>query len=228
MLRVLADSESERLRAKIDLVQPVLRSAEERLLSHPRIAELYPHYLFLCHCIVRASVPLMETARRRVEELSATGGSVAGLATYLERHESDERDHDTWLLEDLESLGIPRSSILQRPPTATVASLVGAQYYWILHYHPVALLGYMAVLEWNPPSLEEIDDLVVRTGHPRAAFRTLIEHAELDPTHAQELHEAINGLRLNPEQSTLIGLSAMHTVAALAAACEELTQRPAG
>ena len=31
-------------------------------------------------------------------------------------------------------------------------------------------------------TVEEIDDLVVRTGHPRAAFRTLIEHAELDPT----------------------------------------------
>jgi hypothetical protein len=32
-------------------------------------------------------------------------------------------------------------------PSANVAALVGAQYYWILHHHPVALLGYMATLE---------------------------------------------------------------------------------
>ena len=35
---------------------------------------------------------------------------------------------------------------------ATAAALVGAQYYWIRHVHPVALLGYVMLLEGYPPS----------------------------------------------------------------------------
>jgi Iron-containing redox enzyme len=217
-----ATSRSERLRRKVELVLPVARAAGERLLTHPRIADLYAEYLFLSHCVVRASVPLMWTALRRVEELAATDGIGGALRPYLERHIAEERDHDEWLLQDLESLGIARSSVLPRPPSAAVASLVGAQYYWVLHYHPVALLGYMAVLEWNPPSRERIDDLVARTGHPRRAFRTLAEHASLDPHHAEELRAVIDSLPLRSEQAALLGLSALHTVAALAAAFDEV------
>ena len=59
--------------------------------------------------------------------------------------------------------GQNRWSILTRPPSPTVAAAVGAQYYWILHYHPVALLGYVATLEGTLPTVELLDDLVDRT-----------------------------------------------------------------
>ena len=29
-------------------------------------------------------------------------------------------------------------------PSPAVAALVGSQYYWLLHHHPVALLGFVA------------------------------------------------------------------------------------
>ena len=76
-------------------------------------------------------------------------------------------------------LGRPRSDVLARPPSPTVAALVGSQYYWIFHFHPVALLGYIAVLEGYPPSMAMIDQLEAGTGYPREAFRTMIAHAEL-------------------------------------------------
>jgi len=41
---------------------------------------------------------------------------------------------------------------------------VGAQYYWIHHFHPVALLGYIAVLEGRPPSPTLVEELIERTG----------------------------------------------------------------
>jgi hypothetical protein len=221
----LTTAESERLRGTIELVLPALIGASRRLILDPRITELYPEYLFTLHCIIRASVPLMETAHERAKELMETDPVSALLAPYLEEHIPEERDHDEWLLEDLAVLGQERSSILARPPSPTVAAAVGAQYYWILHYHPIALLGYIGVLEGYPPSIEMLDDLVERTGHDRAAFRTLIAHAELDPGHRDELDGLLDRLQLTQEQSTVMGLSAISSVEMLTHALDEVRDR---
>jgi hypothetical protein len=215
-------AESERLRRKIELVLPELGGASRRLILDARIADLYPEFLFTLHCVIRASVPLMETARKRAGELAAEDQVSAALAPYFDEHIPEERDHDEWLLDDLEVVGKDRSSILTRPPSPTVAAAVGAQYYWILHYHPVALLGYIAVLEGYPPTIELLNDLVDRTGYSRAAFRTLIAHAELDPGHRDELDMLLDGLPLTQEQSTVMGLSAISSVQILARAIDEL------
>lgn len=169
----------------------------------------------------------METALARAQGMSESDPVSSGLAEYLCEHIAEEMHHDEWLLDDLEVLGAERSTVVARPPSATVAGLVGAQYYWILHYHPVTLLGYIALLEGYPPSAELIDDLMARTGHPRGAFRTLIAHAELDPHHRDELDVVLDGLPLTPEQSTVIGLSAMSSVHMLARAIDEVAEASA-
>ena len=50
------------------------------------------------------------------------------------------------------------------PDTHGRVGVVGAQYYWILHYHPVALLGWIGLLEGYPPAPEMLDELMARTG----------------------------------------------------------------
>lgn len=191
-------------------------------VAHPRIRELYPEYLFTSHSIIRASVPLMEAGRERAAALSAEDPVAAALAPYYEQHIPEEQDHDEWLLDDLEVLGRTRTEILARPPSPTVAALVGAQYYWIFHYHPVALLGYIAVLEGYPPSMAMIDDLAAGTGYTRDAFRTMVAHAELDPGHSEELDELLDELPLTTDQSAAMGLSAMSTVRLLTRAFREV------
>jgi hypothetical protein len=213
------------LREKIELLLPVQLAAGRRLIGHPRVADLYPEYLVTMHGIIRASVPLMETARTRASELPEPDAVAAGLVEYLSEHIPEEADHDEWLLEDLELLGRERSSVLAKPPSSTIAALVGAQYYWILHYHPVALLGYIAVLEGYPPDPADVERLVRRTGFPREAFRTVAAHAELDQQHRDELLEAIDALPLTPEQVDALGLSAIYTVHMTARALEEVIDR---
>jgi hypothetical protein len=218
-------TESTRLRGKIELVLPELVGASERLMRDPRIAALYPEYLFTVHCIIRASVPLMETAQRRSRELAPKDPVSAALDPYFEEHIPEERDHDEWLLGDLEVLGNERSSVLARPPSPTVAAAVGAQYYWIRHYHPVGLLGYIALLEGYPPSPELLDELAERTGYDEAAFRTLAAHAELDPGHRDELDAVIDALPVTEEQSTVMGLSAISSVQMLARGVDEIRDK---
>jgi hypothetical protein len=218
-------AEGDQLRTKIGLVIPALVDASTRLATHLRIADLYPEYLFAVHAVIRASVPLMEAARERAEDQGGDDPVSAGLARYLAEHIPEERDHDEWLLDDLEAIGVDRSAILGRPPSATIAAVVGAQYYWIFHYHPVALLGYIAVLEGYPPNVELLEEMVGRTGYRPEAFRTLIQHAELDPGHRAELDAILNSLPLTQEQSAAVGVSALYTVQMLTRCLEEISNQ---
>lgn len=225
-MSVATASESRLLRDKLELVLPMLLAAGRRLFRHPRAGELYPEYLFMSHCIIRASVPLMERARERARRLP--GDPVAAIvADYFSAHIEEERGHDEWLLEDLASLGINREAVLTRPPSADVAALVGAQYYWIEHYHPVALLGYVALLEGYPPVASEIEDLRRRTGYAQEAFRTLSLHGELDPHHGDELDAVLDSLLLTEPQRTVMGMSAIASVQGMTAAVNKVVEKAA-
>src|SRR5204863_60824 len=92
--------------------------------------------------------------------------------------------------------------VLRRMPSPTVASMIGAQYYWVLHHHPVAMLGDMMVREGYPSGVETVETLMARSGYPRAAFRTMERHAHLDLHHRDDLIELLDGrpARVRPDQ----------------------------
>jgi hypothetical protein len=202
---------SGRLRRKIDLMTPPFTKACHDVFMHPRIAELWPEYLVTQHAIIRTTVPLMEAGRDRAKAMSESDPVAAGVSRYLDVHIEEERNHDEWLLEDLKVLGVTREAVVSRVPSHTVASLAGSQYYWTLHYHPIALLGYFAFMEGFPPQQELILDLIDRTSLPETAFRTFRLHGELDPGHKDELDQTIDALPLTSDQENVLGLSAMST-----------------
>ncbi len=76
------------------------------------------------------------------------------LGEYYKKHIQEEMNHDEWILNDLQSIGVPHEESLSRKPLQSVAELVGSQYYWIYHWHPVCLLGYISFLEGDPPTRE--------------------------------------------------------------------------
>jgi hypothetical protein len=213
---------SAALRLKLELAGDEYDRAAHALWRHSRLAELIPDYLFRTHSIIRASVPLMEAARDRAASLAARDPVAASLAKYLGQHVNEERHHDDWLLDDLEELGTSREAVWSRMPSPTVAALVGAQYYWIHHHHPVAVLGYIAVLEGNPPVESQIAEVIERTGLPERAFRTFIKHARLDPHHRDDLNSALDAMPLTEEHETLIATSALETQHLLALSLREV------
>jgi len=217
-------SASALLHAKIELVIEPFLDASNKFLGHSRIAALYPEYLITLHCVVRSSVPLMQAALDRAESMADSDPVAGDLTSYLAAHIEEERDHDQWILDDLERLGVERADVLARLPSHNVAALVGSQYYWVLHFHPVALLGYLMVSEGYPVAPSVVEELVERTGYPRDCFRMLAEHAELDPHHGEELDQLIDSLPLRPDLETLLGLSAMHTVGFMARCLDEVVE----
>ncbi len=216
---------SQRLRVKLKFALPELGLAGGAIRTHPHMAEIVPDYLYTTHCMIRASVPLMHAAAERSQALADSDAVAAALASYFAKHIREEMHHDEWLLEDLAVLGFERAELLERPPSPTVAAMVGSQYYWIHHYHPVALLGYIAVMEGYPPTVEQVDELVQSTGFPREAFRTMLRHAQLDPFHRDDLDQLIDALPLTPAQVGVLGVSGLQTVHLGSQAGREIVQR---
>ncbi|APR76764.1 Carbamoylphosphate synthase large subunit protein [Minicystis rosea] len=213
--------QSDLLRTKIRLVSARLDALTSSLWLHPNLRASMPEVLVILHQVAGASVPLLEVAlseaRARVGDQAA-----APLADYLERHIPEEVGHDAWFLDDLEALGVHRRAVVSRIASPSIARLVGAQYYWVRHAHPVAVLGYLAAIEGNPPTVDGIEGIMSRTGLPRAAFRTWLHHARLDPDHLADLHAVIDDMALDPSRTSLVSVSALHTVHALESVFQDL------
>jgi Iron-containing redox enzyme len=208
---------SKRCRRKIELVLPFMFASAARLLRSHNFAKLLPKYLVAIHGVIRASVPLMEAAQANCANRAKTGSSFDFLlAEYFAKHIEEERDHDLWVLEDLEVIGYSRHSVQSLPPLQCIVELVGSQYYWVLHHHSVALLGYIAILEGYPMSAEAINELQQRTQYPPAAFRTIRKHALIDPHHREDLDQMLDKLQLSEASESLIIRNAVFTVQKIA------------
>jgi len=190
------------------------------LLEHPRPALLFPRCLTVAYHVSRSMVPLMEIALECANALALADPVAAGLVAYLERHIPEEMHSDVpgdAVVDDLEALGLDPAEMRALPITPEVEQLVAAQLDWINGDHPVAILGFLE-LEAHQADRATVEQLIKRTGLPRAAFGQLLLHARLDVVHAKELHRVIDDLPLQPRHEKLIGLSALRSMCLVAAA----------
>ena len=203
------------LRLKIELAAPLLRRSVSVFWGTGDPRNRYLAYVQAMHMVIRASVPLMELAAQRCAALAPADAAATAMGAYLRQHIAEELHHDEWLAEDLTAAGVEPATLLCRHPAPAVASLVGAQYYWIIHYHPVSLLGYIGALEGTAPSPGTAAALARLTGYPRRAFRTLDHHARVDDGHVTDLYDLIDRLALDGPRTSAIGCSALNTVTGL-------------
>jgi hypothetical protein len=88
---------------------------------------------------------------------------------------------------------------------------VGAQYFWLEHYHPVTVLGYIAMMEATAPRSGAIDRIAACADVPNAALRTVREHVGLDTGHAEAAFDLLDALDLSEQQAAAVALSGLHT-----------------
>ena len=168
-------------------------------------------------------IELMEAALERALVLAPTDELASGLADYLERHLVEEAHHEQpggAILEDLEAAGADADALVRAAASDKIAALVTLELGWIRERHPVAVLGFLE-LETRYAELQVVEQLIARSGLPRAAFGQLLLHARLDAMHAAQLDQVIDTLPLTPAHEQLIGLSALTTFRLVAEALVE-------
>lgn len=214
---------SELLWAKIRLAEERLFSATSTFWTHPRLPQLLAPFLMQAHCVMRSSLTLMSVAQDRA--LALPDDPVArGLASYLRVHLEEELGHDLWMLEDIKALGFTEREVFCAQPCTALVSMIGAQYFWMTHVHPVAIMGYLILAEGYAPLASQLDEIQARTGAPADAFRCLRRHADDDPSHLAGLNKTLDSMCLGVSQARAVGLCAFAAIEGLAAMFEELLQ----
>jgi hypothetical protein len=191
------------------------------LLDDPFVRELYPPYLATGYHVTCAMLELMEAA---LEQARVLDDEVAApLADYLERHLIEETHHEEpggAVLDDLAAAGVDAAALVEAAASDKIATLLALQHGWIRDDHPVAVVGFLE-LEAHYTALPVVEQLIARSGLPRAAFGQLLEHATLDAMHGVHLHQLLDSLPLTPAHEQLVGLSALTTFRLVAEALLE-------
>jgi hypothetical protein len=204
------------------LVAPQLSRAAGRMWAAEPAVDLYHRWLLVSHDLLRATADLLARAAaecvRREDDLSAV------LAPYYAGQLAEEYGHERWVAEDLADAGGDPGWLAGRIPAPAAARLVGAQYYWMRHLHPVALTGHIAMLEWHTPHPELVPELRKRTGLPERAFRTIRRHVALDIEHGKQLGDLFDGTELAPRHRDLVRRSALTTAYGLVEVMQYITE----
>jgi len=207
---------------KIRAAENRLNSSGDRFWNHPNLVELYPQFLIQMHHTMLGGLGLMDFAALRAKAMPHD--PVAQIvAPYLTRHLAEEQDHIEWVLADLAVLGVDAKTVRGTAPAAQVVSLIGGQYYWINAGHPVALFGYLILLEGFAPIPHQLDSIMERTGLPSSSFSCLRGHAEDDPSHLADLNHILDSMPLTAEQTKRVGLSMFNTVDTVSSLLDDLS-----
>jgi hypothetical protein len=220
-----SESASEILRAKVAPVLAEVSARSALMVEHERPQMAYTELLRLLHSMVRANVPLLRTAEVEASRVAQSDLVGASIVEYLHDRSILGRDHADSIQADYAATGADPADLDLAPGSPTVAAMVGSIYYWVLHAHPVAVLGYCAIFEATPPSHEFVDRLEICTGFVPGAFNSLRRQSVRDVNRADVIFGLIDGLPLTTGLRALINMAALQTADLLVAAGDELLER---
>lgn len=216
---------SEIVRSKIALFDRRLGHTAHLFWSHPQFPQVYREYIYQSHSIIRASVPLMQAAEKACQlPQHACDPALEGFGRYLRHHIPEEIGHHEWIVNDGVAMGLDRQDILQRLPKESATQLVGVQYYWIHHYSPIALAGFIATMEGSPPPAEFFQAVAARNNLSLKCFSSFLYHAKIDPQHRKDLDAVLDALPLTPAQLELIGISSLRTIRMMTGILEDIIE----
>ena len=182
----------------------VMRTDEERRAfeTHPKVLdavargmslERYRALLLELYHVVWYFNPICATAASRLG--SPALDEAQPLRHFLYEHMHEEMGHETWVLNDLQAVGVaPEASRGHRPGAHTLA-LVGYNHWASERRHPCSAFGMLYALEvvasvYGGPFAAAIREALLLEGDAGVSF--IESHASMDARHMAELRDIVN------------------------------------
>ncbi|MBL8287963.1 MAG: iron-containing redox enzyme family protein [Rubrivivax sp.] len=126
---------------------------------------------------------------------------------FLYQHMQEESGHETWVLNDLEAIGVPGSDARAYSPSVNTLSLVGYNYWAADRGHPCSVLGMLYALEvvasvYGGPFAAAIRESLLLEGERGVSF--IASHATLDAQHMADLRQVLNQVRDEAGQAAIV------------------------
>ena len=121
--------------------------------------------------------------------------SLQPIRHFLYEHMQEESGHETWVLNDLEAVGVPVELARAHEPSVHTLALTGYNYWAADRRHPCSALGMLYALEviasvYGGPFASAIKEALLLDGERGVSF--IDSHATMDAKHMSELRQIIN------------------------------------
>jgi pyrroloquinoline quinone (PQQ) biosynthesis protein C len=116
---------------------------------------------------------------------------------FLYTHMHEEAGHETWVMNDLEAIGVAPQTTRDHAPSAYTLALSGYNHWAADRRHPASALGMLYALEvitsvYGGPFASAIRESLVLEGDRGVSF--IASHATMDAQHMAELRKILNRL----------------------------------
>lgn len=155
--------------------------------------ERYRRLLLELYHVVWHFNPVCATAASRMGDPAHE--SLQPLRHFLYEHMQEEAGHETWVLNDLDAVGVPLSDARGYQPSVHALALAGYNYWASERRHPCAALGMLYTLEviasvYGGPFASAIRESLLLDGDRGVSF--IASHASLDTQHMADLRVVLN------------------------------------
>ena len=120
----------------------------------------------------------------------------------------EEKNHETWVLEDIEAVGGDVAGAQAHPPSAPVQAMIAFNYFGAERVHPCSVLGMLYMLEvvssvYAGRTSESIARAIGREVEA-GGFKFLSSHATMDVDHLAKLNRLIKTIDDPQAQESII------------------------
>jgi pyrroloquinoline quinone (PQQ) biosynthesis protein C len=166
--------------------------------THPRIVaavaegmdvERYRALLLELYHVVWHFNPVCAAAASRMDD------RYQGTRHFLYEHMHEEKGHESWVLNDLDAIGVPEAAARSHVPSISTLSLNGYNYWAADRRHPCSVLGMLYALEviasvYGGSFAAAMRESLLLDGDRGVSF--IASHASIDAQHMAELRQVLN------------------------------------
>jgi pyrroloquinoline quinone (PQQ) biosynthesis protein C len=164
---------------------PVVMEAVAKGMS----VERYRALLLELYHVVWHFNPICAAAASRLDD------NYTAIRYFLYEHMQEESGHETWVLNDLDAVGVAPQSTREHGPSVNTLALNGYNYWAADRRHPCSALGMLYALEviasvYGGPFASAIRESLLLDGDRGVSF--IDSHATMDAKHMAELRTVLN------------------------------------
>lgn len=180
---------------------PVLIDA----VAHGMSVERYRALLLELYHVVWHFNPVCAAAASRMG--SPEDEALQPIRHFLYEHMHEECGHETWVLNDLEAIGVTPADARAHPASVYTLALNGYNHWAADRRHPCSVIGMLYALEvissvYGGPFSAAIREALLLDGERGVSF--IGSHASLDAQHMAELRQVINQIQNDKAQAAVI------------------------
>jgi len=162
----------------------------------------YRAFLHDLYYIVWHFCPIMAVAASRCDD------RFRGVRYELYERIEEEKNHETWVLEDIESIGGDVKGTMSNPPSAPAQAMIAFNYFSAERVHPCSVLGMLYALEviasvYAGRVSESIARAIGRDVNA-GGFRFLSSHSTMDQDHVAKLNQLVKTIEDPAAQDSIV------------------------